>query len=227
MAQLHGRPLAAATLAQALDRGNRSGIGIGAFEGGGFLLDGGRGPQGLPPPILARLAFPAEWRILLLFDPGHQGLHGAAEVEAFRRLPVFPASAAARLCHLTLMQALPALAEGDLDAFGKAITELQETVGDHFAPAQGGRFSSKVVTQALHRLQHMGVHCRGQSSWGPTGFAVAPDAARAAAWAEEVGDLGASGLKIEITEASTEGMRWTPAEASLTGASTHHADLRA
>ena len=35
----------ASTLAARLDRGARSGIGIGAFEQGGFVIDGGRGPR--------------------------------------------------------------------------------------------------------------------------------------------------------------------------------------
>jgi predicted sugar kinase len=45
--------------------------------------------------------------------------------------------------------------------------------GDYFAPAQGGaRYTSPLVAQALSALQQNGVHCFGQSSWGPTGFAV-------------------------------------------------------
>lgn len=208
VSHLHDSPLTAPQLASALDRGNRSGIGIGAFEQGGFLVDGGRGPEDAPPPILARLPFPDDWRIVLLFDPARQGLHGSAEVDAFRRLPVFPETAAARLCHLTLMQALPALAEARLEPFGRAITELQATVGDHFAPAQGGRFSSPVVAAALERLGRAGATCRGQSSWGPTGFAVAADAATAIAWVECLRDLQSDGLRTDIVEASNRGMQW-------------------
>jgi beta-RFAP synthase len=213
VARLHGTVVAPARLARALDRGNRSGIGIGAFEQGGFLVDGGRGADDAPPPILSRIPFPAEWRIVLLFDPERQGLHGHAEVDAFRCLPVFPQFAAARLCHLTLMQALPALAEGRLEPFGRAITEIQQTVGDHFAPAQGGRFSSPLVATALESLRLAGAACRGQSSWGPTGFAVAPDTATALAWVDQLRDLQAAGLRADIVEASTSGMRWHPAGA--------------
>jgi beta-RFAP synthase len=208
VAHLHGRPMAAGALARALDRGNRSGIGIGAFERGGFLVDGGRGAEDSPPPILARLDFPAAWRILLLFDPARQGLHGHAERDAFRDLPEFPQAAAARLCHLTLLQALPALTESRLESFGLAITEIQATVGDHFAAAQGGRFSSPLVAQALDRLGAVGASCRGQSSWGPTGFVVAADASIALEWADRLRDLQPAGLHVEITEACAQGMRW-------------------
>ena len=78
VARLHGQPMTTTALARALDRGNRSGIGIGAFDQGGFLVDGGRGPDDTPPPVLARLPFPADWRIVLLADPARLGLHGHA-----------------------------------------------------------------------------------------------------------------------------------------------------
>jgi len=208
VSHLHGTPVSARDLASALDRGNRSGIGIGAFESGGFILDGGRGTQDHPPPVVARIAFPEAWRLVLLFDPGHQGLHGAAEIQAFKNLPVFPERLAARLCHITLMRALPALAEADLEPFGQAITELQETVGDHFAPAQGGRFTSQAVTTALDHLGALGAHCRGQSSWGPTGFVIAPDEKTAQHWQHCVEALKLNGLQCQITEANHQGARW-------------------
>jgi beta-ribofuranosylaminobenzene 5'-phosphate synthase len=208
VSHLHGTPLSARELATALDRGNRSGIGIGAFESGGFILDGGRGANDQPPPVLARLAFPKAWRLLLLLDPHHQGLHGKEEVEAFKRLPVFPESLAARLCHITLMRALPAIAEADLEPFGNAITELQETVGDHFAPAQGGRFTSHKVAQALNFLGSVGAQCRGQSSWGPTGFVIAPTDSIAQDWMNRTLALGIEGLQIMVTEAEHQGAQW-------------------
>jgi beta-RFAP synthase len=159
-------------IAQLMERGARSSIGIATFEQGGVVLDGGRGESDLPPPVLSRLPFPEEWRIILVFDDVRRGLHGSAEVEAFRRLPPFPAEAAAHLCRLTLMVALPALAERKLASFGGAIAELQRVVGDHFAPAQGARFMSEGVAEVLHWFEAQGISGVGQSSWGPTGFAV-------------------------------------------------------
>jgi beta-ribofuranosylaminobenzene 5'-phosphate synthase len=83
---------------------------------------------------------------------------------------------AARLCHLILMKALPALAEHDLASFGAAITELQNRLGDYFAPVQGGaRFMSPDVAAVLNVLDGAGAFGVGQSSWGPTGFAFAPN----------------------------------------------------
>jgi beta-ribofuranosylaminobenzene 5'-phosphate synthase len=184
--RLHGLPPALAADATRLGRGARSGIGIALFEGGGFVLDGGRGARAAPPPLLARLPVPADWRVLLLLDPaasgkGGAGLAGAAERDAFAALPPMPPAVADALCRRVLMGVLPALAEGDLVAFGAALTEVQRAVGDHFAPAQGGRFASARVAAALDRLAALGGTGLGQSSWGPSGFAFAPDP-EAAAW---------------------------------------------
>lgn len=174
LTRLSERELSVRQIAALTDRGARSGIGIGAFEQGGFVVDGGRGPRTEVPPIIARLPFPAAWRVILIFDPGYTGLHGGAEVEAFRRLPPFPATRAAELAQLTLMTVLPALAETSFAEFGPAITEIQAAVGDHFAPAQGGRFASPRVASWLAWFAAQGAACHGQSSWGPTGFVIVP-----------------------------------------------------
>jgi beta-ribofuranosylaminobenzene 5'-phosphate synthase len=177
--RLFAIPADTRTLGHLLDRGARSSIGIGTFDRGGVVLDGGRGAMDAPPPIVSHMAFPEPWRILLILDRKRQGLHGAPERAAFRALPPFPADLAAHLCRLVLMVAMPALAEADVDRFGRAIAELQRHVGDHFAPAQGARFLSPEVAAVLEWLESAGVCGVGQTSWGPTGFAVIGSAADA------------------------------------------------
>ena len=87
-----------------------------------------------------------------------------------------PPSAAGEICRRALMQILPGAAERDLEAFGEGVARVQEIVGDHFAPAQGGgRFTSAAVGRTAARLKAMGAGGVGQSSWGPTGFAFASD----------------------------------------------------
>lgn len=180
--RLYGLGIGTPRLGALLDRGARSGIGIGAFDSGGFLVDGGRGAgEGGVPPLTVRLPFPAHWRVLLIFDSRIQGLHGSAECAAFGELPLFPAHVSAHLCRVVLMQILPALSHEDLDQFGRGVGVLQRVVGDHFAGAQGGRYASPAVAQALGWLEDQGQYGVGQSSWGPTGFAVIDGEARAAA----------------------------------------------
>lgn len=156
-------------------RGRRSGVGISAFDYGGLLVDGGRAvtsAHAVPPPMLARYDFPEEWAILLIFDASEPGVHGEQEKAAFNELPAFSDSLAAHLCRHVLMQAMPAIVERDLVAFGQSIQVLQQHVGDYFSPVQGGRYASRLVSAVLERMEAMQVPCFGQSSWGPTGFAI-------------------------------------------------------
>lgn len=168
-------------IAQLADRGARSGIGIGVFERGGLVLDGGRGPTTTTPPLLVQMAVPDDWRFILVFDQRGQGLHGEQEINAFKQLPPFPRREAERLCYLLLMQALPAIAEADLSKFGEVISELQTAVGEHFAPVQGGIFTSAEVAAAINWLQQQGAVAIGQTSWGPTGFCAVQGRDRAVA----------------------------------------------
>ena len=207
LARLYGLPISARGIARFTERGARSGVGLAVFEQGGFALDGGRGRHEDAPPVIFQAAFPEAWRFILVLDTDAHGLHGPEELSAFERLPAFPAERAGHLCRLALMQLLPALMEQDLPGFGAALTELQQIVGDHFAPAQGGRFTSRRVAQALAWLERAGATGIGQSSWGPTGFAIAGDPAQAAqlsAGAER--EFGAqSGLRFLATAAANHG----------------------
>lgn len=173
LARMHDIEWSPADIAKSLGRGGRSGIGLGLFDRGGFLVDGGRGGQDAPPTVIAHMDFPAAWRFVLVFDHAFQGLHGEQEKQAFAALPHFPEERAGHLCRLALMGALPALVERDIQGFGAALTAIQEVIGDHFAPAQGGRYASPRVTRALAWLRDHGGAGIGQSSWGPTGFALA------------------------------------------------------
>ncbi|WP_367154732.1 beta-ribofuranosylaminobenzene 5'-phosphate synthase family protein [Methylomonas sp. HYX-M1] len=193
-------------IAHLTERGARSGIGIGAFEAGGLVVDGGRGPDTVTPPILAQIAVPESWRFILVFDTRGQGLHGEQEVSAFRKLPPFPRREAERLAYLLLMQAMPAIAERNLTAFGEVITELQNSVGRHFAPVQGGVFASREVAQTMAWLQAQGAVAIGQTSWGPTGFCALPDPQRAAHLLSELQRHFASHyLEFQVVSARNSG----------------------
>jgi len=211
MRRLHGLPPDPAGDAARLGRGQRSGVGFATFQSGGLVVDGGRGPATQVPPLISRIAFPADWRALVVLDPARQGVFGADEIAAFTRLPEFPAGDAAHLCRLVLMQALPAVAEGDLTAFGTAIRDLQARIGDYFAPAQGGqRFTSPEVGALLAHLDAQGAHGIGQSSWGPTGFAFAASPQEADRLAEQArAHPQARGLDIRVCAALNRGAEIT------------------
>ncbi len=172
--RLHDLPFDIRGDAVRLGRGGRSGVGIGLFDGGGVVVDGGRGEHTGAAPIISRIPFPDAWRILLVLDRARTGVHGSNESEAFARVSVFPESDAACICRLVLMQALPALVERDLVSFAGAINEMQRILGAYFAPLQGGApFASPDVAAALQLIESEGALGIGQSSWGPTGYAFA------------------------------------------------------
>lgn len=172
-----------AQLAQVLGRGLRSGIGIAAFDQGGLLLDGGpseRADHTRIAPLLARLALPPTWCVLLVLDPSTQGLSGAAERQALQALPPFPQAQAAAICHETLMRVLPGVASDDFPAFARGLNRIQALLGEHFAPAQpDGAYTSAAVGRLLRWLGEHAQAAVGQSSWGPTGFAFFANAAEA------------------------------------------------
>jgi len=142
------------------------------------------------------MPFPQEWRVILVLDHQAQGLHGVAEVDAFRALPRFSCEGVGEICRLVLTGALPALGQTDFEGFGTAITSIQKMVGMHFAPAQGGIFTSPKVAQAMACLQAAGASGIGQSSWGPTGFAFAPSQEAAHAIIDAAGLSGDADVMI-------------------------------
>ncbi len=202
---LHGLPLEPQADAMLLDRGARSGIGIASFRQGGVIIDGGKLTADDPPPVVAQLPFPQEWRAILILDHGRSGIHGSAEIEAFRDLSPFPAELAAEICRHVLMGAMPALVERDIVRFGAAVTAIQHMVGMHFAPVQGGVFASKPVAALARELAEAGAVGIGQSSWGPTGFAFAPSQAAAEAMVEAVRTGAPEGIDIRIVSGRNHG----------------------
>lgn len=175
-ALMEGLPLPPSAIAVQLHRGARSGIGIGAFSKGGLIVDGGKIDNGGIPPIITTLPIPDRWGVILMFDHAVQGVHGLAERRAFQNMPPFSPQLAAHLCRVTLMQALPAAAEGDVIRFGEAIDIIQSAMGEHFSAAQGGPYASRHVGNALAWFKAQGLKGVGQSSWGPTGFAFVDNA---------------------------------------------------
>jgi beta-RFAP synthase len=214
---LHGLPLDVAGDAILLARGARSGIGIASFESGGVIVDAGKNSRDKPPPVVARLPFPDEWRVLLILDEAVEGLHGKDELDAFRALPPFPAAGAGEICRQVLMGLMPALIERDLPAFGAAVTTIQTLVGSHFAPAQGGLFTSRRVDALARRLVEAGAIGIGQSSWGPTGFAFAPSEEEARRIAGSVRDEIGPGMEIRVVRGRNSGARITSTKLDLVG----------
>ncbi len=176
---LYDLDLSVTELASAVGRGGTSGIGVAAFEGGGFIVDGGHSypdqkssflpssaaEQTPPPPTLLRHPFP-DWDVLITV-PNCTRIAGLTEVNLFQKLCPQPRSTAEQLSHLILLRLLPAIFEENLDAFGEAVNSIQKFGWKQVEiDAQG-----EVLRQTLNFLLDNGAVGAGVSSWGPAIFA--------------------------------------------------------
>ncbi|HVE09465.1 MAG TPA: beta-ribofuranosylaminobenzene 5'-phosphate synthase family protein [Paraburkholderia sp.] len=210
-ARLAGVPASTDAIARLLGRGGRSGIGALSFDHGGLLVDGGPARahdhgRGMPP-LLFRQPFPDAWRVVLVDDLSREGLHGEEERRGLAALPPFPQTLAAHLCHLVLMRVLPGVAEHDFDAFADGISAVQQTIGEYFAPVQGGVYSSPAVARAMQAIAQGQRAALGQTSWGPTGFAIVRSAelAERALADARAASRDAVSLTFAITQARNRG----------------------
>ncbi len=167
-------------LARLLGRGKRSAIGLNGFSTGGLLVDGGKTDEEGIAPVVARLPICPDWRFVLVTPRSLRGLHGPSEMQAFRHLPPMPLETTADLCHEVLLTLLPAVAEHDVVRFGQAVYALNRRVGECFAAAQGGVYAGPLLQEVVTFVRSQGIEGVGQSSWGPTLFAVTRDADEAA-----------------------------------------------
>jgi len=209
-ARVRARPPDIPALARRLGRGRRSGIGLAVFQHGGFVVDAGRRRSAADevPPVVMRHPVPDEWRFVLVRPTAAAGLSGAAEERVFDVLPPMGPDAVGRICRLVLMQAAPAVVTDDVAAFGTAVTEIQAVVGEHFAPYQGGLYASPAGAQAVALALRHGAAGVGQSSWGPTVFAIVRGETAAAALGDRLRrELGDAAL-VTWTAARNRGATW-------------------
>ena len=162
-------------IAKILHRGNRSGIGIGSFNRGGFLVDSGKSSSIEPPVITSRIDFPSNWRIILLMKDSSKGMHGKDEKAAFDEIDNinrFQRDRDNNLCSLVMMSLLPSLITKDFEGFSRSILRLQRATGMHFSKFQDGIFYDKDISKIIDFVNSKGFYATGQTSWGPTGFII-------------------------------------------------------
>jgi beta-RFAP synthase len=161
-----------AELACLAGRGARSAIGTHGFERGGLLVEAGKRTADEISPLLARVELPAPWRFLLILPKRATGMAGADEQQAFARLPAIPLETTDRLLRESMLSLLPAAAEADFGEFGASLYRFGHLAGSCFARQQGGPYAGERTTAIVARLRQMGIEGVGQSSWGPSVFAV-------------------------------------------------------
>ncbi len=189
IAKLYGIDADAPALARAVGRARRSAVGTWTFDGGGLVVEGGRRQSDECGPLIARLPFPSTWRCVVAIPDAAPGISGVREAEAFAHLPPPADAEVERVAHLVLMALLPSIAENDIATFGRALSEIQEITGRWFAPVQGGTFTPGPSEALVRRMREWGAAGVGQSSWGPTVYAIVEGPDAAARMASQVRDL--------------------------------------
>jgi predicted sugar kinase len=173
-----------------------------------LIVDGGKMPDESLGTLYRRIALPDEWRFVLIRPTDSHGLAGANEVEAFAKLPAVEETVTRRLWQIANEDIVPAVENADCVKFGEAVYQFGRLAGDCFAPAQGGPFASPTIERLVGAIRDCGVNGVGQSSWGPTVFAVAPsqdEAAGLATWIQAQPEHG--GWEVSIARPNNCGAR--------------------
>ncbi len=207
--RLYDLGLSTYEIAVKVGRGGTSGIGVAAFEKGGFILDGGHkfsekkaflpsAASRLPPaPVLLRKDFP-DWPVLVAI-PAHKGASNKKEENIFQAECPVPLHEVEKLSHVILMQLLPALFDEDMAAFGSGINAIQEL---GFKKREVGLQPISNVLMKI--LREVGAYGVGMSSFGPTVYAFGDDAEELGKIARDF--LGSHG-QVFITKARNKGAK--------------------
>jgi len=184
VARAYDREVDPREYAPELGRGGRSGIGVATFERGGFVADAGhptkrftsappaRGDWSVPQPI-TRHELPENWRFVVVTPDVPEGKSGTPEEESMRAVVErADPSIADEMATLLVRRVLPAVAEGDVAAFGRAIARLGRLNGAWYADEQGGVYRPPAGDVVDSLSDSPAVYGAGQSSWGPTVYGV-------------------------------------------------------
>jgi beta-RFAP synthase len=169
----------AESLTTSVGRGGRSAVGTYGFLRGGLITEQGRKASEQLAPLHQRVEIPAQWRFVLLQPHNRRGVHGEDESRAFLQLPPVPTATSEALWKELDEQMLPALQRGEFSLFSESVYRYGILAGECFARVQGGPFSSPKAAQIVAEVRALGFPGVGQSSWGPTLFALADSDERA------------------------------------------------
>ena len=187
-------------LAQLTSRGRRSAVGTHGFLVGGFIVDGGHHHNEPLGQLVYRGQIPPTWRFVLSTPRHRKSYAGAAEDKAFADVPPVPFEMESEMQALMHGEMIPALDHADHKRFSQAVYRYGELAGQAFATVQGGTYISREAADLIAWLRAQGITGVGQSSWGPTIFAITPDQPTGAELAQAIRARG--GSELEVTEAA-------------------------
>ena len=164
------------SLGKITGRGGTSGIGVFAFDHGGFIVDGGHSikekssflpssaSKASPPQLFGRYEFPEEWGVLLVILKSDVSVNGQKEVNIFQEYCPIDRNEVELYSHLIFMNMIPFLLEKDLPCFGNIINKIQ-TIGFKNIEVS---LQSDNIKALMNKLTEIGAYAVGMSSFGPT-----------------------------------------------------------
>lgn len=205
----HGRPSPTVEdLAKSVGRGLRSAVGTYGFSEGGLIAEQGKRPHETVSPLIERVPLPSEWRFVLVSPTKLVGLHGAKEQTAFDELPPVAGEVTAQLTGIMVDRILPAAKSASFLDFSDAVYDFGFLAGSCFEPMQGGAYNGPVLSALVTQIRSLGVRGVGQSSWGPTIYAICENESQANSLAEELhSQAEANEYEIIIASADNQGVR--------------------
>jgi predicted sugar kinase len=113
-----------------------------------------------------------------------------------------------RLWDIVHHDMLPALERQSCPEFGEAVYRFGRLAGECFAAVQGGPFASREIARVIETIRDFGVAGVGQSSWGPTVFAICESEAEANRLREWLCNRTGRGIyDLSIGKPNNEGAR--------------------
>lgn len=188
-------------------RGLRSAVGCHGYFEGGLIYEAAVDPPAPLNPLRCRIELPTDWRVVLIrLDETTPAVAGEWEQAHFARLPRPTAWEHQRLMCEVEDELLPAAAAGDFDRWSDAVYNYNRHSGNLFAAVQGGPYNGPAIEAGIERLRRSGIRGVGQSSWGPTIFAICESSQRAA----EVQELFDTEAQVTITRFANRGRQILP-----------------
>jgi predicted sugar kinase len=126
------------------------------------------------------------------------GVSGDGEQAAFERLPPVPEDLTAQLRTEAEDELLPAATRGDFAAFSRSLFRFGQLAGRCFQSQQAGIYATPQTVELVEAIRRCGVEGVGQSSWGPTLFALARDERGGLSLAEDLNRESPRDLEITI-----------------------------
>jgi beta-ribofuranosylaminobenzene 5'-phosphate synthase len=181
--RISGSGFSVRELVRMVSRAGTSGIGVAAFERGGFILDSGHtfgsgkqkekfspssASRAPPAPVIMRQDVPEDWFFVIGIPNVDKGAHGAREVEIFEKYCPVPLEEVEKLSHLILMKTLPALMDKDIETFGNSLYEIQK-IGFKKIEVE---LQDPEVKKLIDFMIMKGAYGAGVSSFGPAVYGL-------------------------------------------------------